>query len=338
MAMEENEESKSYQYTILLLGLASLLLATASVYIIEILSVNYGLGLGAALQSIADKANVTRNLTTVVSLSTNLHAAINESYILALIAFGMMGAALVMYIMRYRRFGAMSRRYLLLHTTLTLIYAGLLYIILSSFQISFTSIYFLLLWAALAVSLVIDLYMEFAAHSPQAAAPRPGKGGMRIEPGAPYTNLLNLRDSIFSKLSGDVRVVDKHFNSDAISNLHRLLETSLTNIKKLEVLTSREMFDAKFNDNYTDFKNELTNAGVQLEFMLMSDKDSVAQHERFIFDDERAYKIPPLNIINKKSEHIVSLRVGEARSRFDSLMRNATKYDNFVVKQARGPG
>jgi hypothetical protein len=336
--MEENEESKSYQYTILLLGLASLLLATASVYIIEILSVNYGLGLGAALQSIADKANVTRNLTTVVSLSTNLHAAINESYILALIAFGMMGAALVMYIMRYRRFGAMSRRYLLLHTTLTLIYAGLLYIILSSFQISFTSIYFLLLWAALAVSLVIDLYMEFAAHSPQAAAPRPGKGGMRIEPGAPYTNLLNLRDSIFSKLSGDVRVVDKHFNSDAISNLHRLLETSLTNIKKLEVLTSREMFDAKFNDNYTDFKNELTNAGVQLEFMLMSDKDSVAQHERFIFDDERAYKIPPLNIINKKSEHIVSLRVGEARSRFDSLMRNATKYDNFVVKQARGPG
>lgn len=337
MASEENEESKTYQYTILLLGLASTLLAAASIYIIEILSVNYGVGLGAAVQSIADRTNVTRNLTTVVNLSGNLHAAINQTYILAFIAFGMMGAALVMYITRYRRFGAMSRRYLLLHTTLTLIYAALLYMILSTFQISFTGTYFLIIYAALAVSFAIDLYTEFVAHSTQ-ATPRPGRSGMRIEPGTPYTNLLNLRDSIFSKLNGDVRVVDKHFNSDAISNLHRLLETNFTNIKKLEVLTSKEMFDAKFNDNYTDFKNELTNAGVQLEFMLMSDQDSVAQHERFIFDDERAYKIPPLNIINKKSEHIVSLRVGEARSRFDSLMRNATKYDNYVVKQARGPG
>jgi hypothetical protein len=81
----------------------------------------------------------------------------------------------------------------------------------------------------------------------------------------------------------------------------------------------------------------MRNAGVEIVFMLMSKEDSVAQHERFIFDDEHAYKIPPLNIINKKSEHIVDLRMGEARNRFGALMRNATKYDNYVVKQARGP-
>ena len=334
---QDIEESKSYQYTMLLLGLASTFLAAGAVYITEILSVNYGIGIGALIQSTADNVNVTKNLTAVLGLSSNLHSAINETYILAFVAFGMMGAALVMYMMRHRRYGAISSRYLLLHTTLTLIYAGLLYIILSAFQLNYTSTYFLLLYAAIVVSLAIDLYAEFETHTVQ-PAPKPSRSGMRIEPGTPYTNLLNIRDNIFSKLNGDVRVVDKHFNSSAISNLHRLLETNLTNIKKLSVITSKEMFDAKFNDNYTDFKNEMRNSGVELDFLLMSDQDSIAQHERFIFDDEKAYKIPPLNIINKKSEHIVTLRVGEARSRFDSLMRNATKYDNYIVKQARGPG
>ena len=36
--------------------------------------------------------------------------------------------------------------------------------------------------------------------------------------------------------------------------------------------------------------------------MMMSEADSVTQHERFIFDDDKAYKIPPLNIINKKAK------------------------------------
>lgn len=336
MAVEENEESKTYQYMVLLLGLASLVLATAAVYIVEILSVNYGAGAGATIQSIADNTNVTRNLTQVASQLSNLHSAINSTYIIAFIAFGMIGAAVVIYMTRYRRFGAMSRRYTLLHTALTLIYSALLYLVLSTFQLNFTGIYFLMVYATIAIAIVIDFYLEFVAHS-QAPSIRTARSGMRIEANAPYTNLLNLRDTIFSKLHGDVRIVDKHFNSSAISNLHRLLETNLANIKKLDVLTSREMFDAKFNDNYTDFRNELRNAGVELNLMLMSDQDGVEQHERFIFDDERAYKIPPLNIINKKSEHIVTLRLGEARSRFNTLMRNATKYDNYVVKQARGP-
>jgi hypothetical protein len=334
MAMEENEESKTYQYMLLLLGLASIVLATTAIYIVEILSINYGVGFGAMYQSNANHMNVTNNLTFITSQLNTLHSAISETYIIAFISFAMMGAATVLYMTRYRRFGAMSRRYTLLHTVLTLIYAAMFFIVVSTFPINYTGAYFLLLYFTIAVALAIDLYLEFVAHS-QVRSAGLGRSGMRIEPGTPYTNLLNLRDRIFSKLNGDVRIVDKHFNSDAISNLHRLLETNLTNIKRLEVLTSKEMFDSKFNDNYTDFKNELANAGVQLDFMLMSDQDSVAQHERFIFDEEKAFKIPPLNIINKKSEHIVSLRVGEAKSRFDNLMKNATKYDNYVVKQAR---
>ena len=337
MANEESEESKTYQYLVLLLGLASLALATATIYLMEVFAINYGVGAGAFIQSNADKMSVTGNLTQTVEQLGSLRTSMRELYLVAFIAFGMLGSALVVYNVRSRRFGAMSRRYTLLHMALTLIYIALFLIIISSYQLDYTKPYFLAVYAAMAAALGIDVYLEFSIHASEPV--HSGiRSGMRIEPDMPYTNLIKLREGIFSNLHGNVRIVDKHFNSDAISNLHRLIITDSGRMNRLEILTSREMFDAKFQDNYTDFKNELKNAGIDLNFMLMSDEDSRAQHERFIFDDERAYKIPPLNIINKKSEHIVSLRLGEARVRFDSLMKNATKYDNYVVKQAREPG
>lgn len=335
MAGDAGEESKTYQYLILVLGLASLVMAAATLYVMEILAINYGAGL--AIISLSNKTNVTSSVPQIAAQVGNLQSAMQETYLLAIIAFGLLGSALAIYISRYKRFGPVSRRYTLLHFTLALLYTGLFYIVLANLQINYlSSLYFMLVFSAIAAALAIDIYLQLGLSTKMKAAVA-SRSGLRIEPGTPYTNLLNLRDTLFSKLQGDVRIVDKHFNSMAISNLHRLLEMNLTNIRKLEILTSTDMFDAKFNDNYTDFKNELRNKGVELNFMLMSDADSTEQHERFVFDDTKAYKIPPLNIINKKSEHIVSLRVGEARSRFESLMRNATKYDNYVVKRARGP-
>ncbi len=336
MAEDEEEASKTYQYLVLLLGLASLTMAAATLYSMEVLGVNYGAGL--AILGLANRTSATINVTQITASVGTLQTGIRENYLAAIIAFGLLGASLVLYVSRYRRFSSVSRRYTLMHFTLTLLYIGIFYLILSSLQINYlTNLYFLVIFAAVAIAFVIDVYLQLGISTKSPLGSRT-RGGIRIEPDSPYSNLLNLRDTLFSKLNGDVRIVDKHFNSAAISNLHRLLETNLTNIKKLEIISSREMFDAKFNDNYTDFKNELGNKGVSLNFLLMSDADAVAQHERFVFDDSKAYKIPPLNIINKKSEHIVGLRVGEARSRFEALMRNATKYDNYVVKQARGPG
>lgn len=333
--MEEGEESKTYQYLVLLLGVASLVLATATIYVIEMFAINYGVGVGAVLQSKADAMNVTSSLQPTVLQLTSIASAMKEVYVISLIAFGMLGCSLVLYMTRYNKFGAQSRRYLFLHTSLAIIYVVLFFVLLSNFPVNYVSPYFILVYAAMALSISIDVYLEVSIN---AKSPLGGEraNGLRIEPDAPYTNIVRLREGIFSKLHGEVRIVDKHFNSDAISNLSRLLETN-GNINRIEIVTSPEMFDSKFQENYTDFKKEMNNSKVEIVFMLMSKEDSVAQHERFIFDDEQAYKIPPLNIINKKSEHIVDLRLGEARSRFDALMRNATKYDNYVVKQARGP-
>jgi hypothetical protein len=333
--LEEGEEEKTYQYLVLLLGMASLVMATATIYVIEMLAVNYGAGAGALIQSRADAMNVTATLQQTVAQLDSIGNAMKAVYIIALIAFGMLGSFFVMYITRYRRFGALSRRYSLLHMVLTAIYIALFFIVLSNFPVNYSNPYILAVYAAMATALLIDIYLKFSIDS---KSPKGSKSasGLRIEPDTPYTNLVRLREGIFSKLHGEVRIVDKHFNSDAISNLSRLLDTN-DKVKMLEIISSSETFDSKFQENYTDFKNEMRNAGVEIVFMLMSKEDSVAQHERFIFDDEHAYKIPPLNIINKKSEHIVDLRMGEARNRFGALMRNATKYDNYVVKQARGP-
>ncbi|EQD46801.1 hypothetical protein B2A_08729, partial [mine drainage metagenome] len=64
---------------------------------------------------------------------------------------------------------------------------------------------------------------------------------------------------------------------------------------------------------------------IGFEVRVMNPEDAAAQHERFIVDSERAYKIPPLNIINKKSEHIVSIKHGEALRRFDYMWGRGRK-------------
>ena len=40
-----------------------------------------------------------------------------------------------------------------------------------------------------------------------------------IDPSTPFSNMINLQDEIFSKMGGHLRVIDKHFNSAALTNL-----------------------------------------------------------------------------------------------------------------------
>lgn len=341
-ADRETEESTNYKYLMILLGMASVVLAAATIYMMQVLAEGYGVSYGVgSLISSGTFANVIsqENLTVLAAQAsvamTGLHSAMREVYIVFLLSLGMLGSSFVLYTARRIRHSSMVRKYTLLHSVLTVLYVAMFYIVFSSgFNIDLGRPYFLLVYFAMAVTLLIDAYLEFGAH---------GYGWkllrreIMIEPSTPYTNLVNLREGIFSKFGGEVRIVDKHFNSQAISNLHRLMESGLANIRRIDVLTTKEMFDSRFLENYNDFKKELSNRGVELNFMLMAEADSTNQHERFVFDDSRAYKIPPLNIINKKSEHVVSFSVKDARSRFDALARNAMKYENYLVKQAREP-
>jgi hypothetical protein len=339
---KEAEEDANYKYLVILLGMASVVLAAATVYMMQVLSAGYGADYGISSLISSGTFNGVLNQTNLAVLSVqassamnSLHAAMREVYLIFLLSLGMLGASFVLYTARRARYSPMTRRYTLMHSVLSVLYVAMFYLVFSSgFNIDFGRPYFLLVYFAMGAVVCIDAYLEFGVHG---YGRKLLKKEIMIEPDMPYTNLVKLREGVFSNLKGNVRIVDKHFNSQAVSNLHRLMGSGLSGVKRIEVLTTREMFDSRFLENYNDFKKELSNRGVELNFMLMDDRDSVNQHERFVFDEDRAYKIPPLNIINKKSEHVVSFSVRDARSRFEALAKNAIKYENWLVKQAREP-
>jgi hypothetical protein len=181
---------------------------------------------------------------------------------------------------------------------------------------------------------MIDSYALASRYLFPIKSPKP-RIELEMDPSKPYTNLLKIKDEIFSQLTGSVGIVDKHMNSTGIENLHRLIHDNLGNISEINILTSAEMLDGEFSRNYLDCKSEVEHSGARINVLVMSEADSSQQHERFLFDGTNAYKVPPFNIIHKKSEHITRINLSDASKRFDELYKGSTKYENYVLKNGR---
>ncbi|MEM4064568.1 MAG: hypothetical protein QXW57_02845 [Candidatus Micrarchaeaceae archaeon] len=335
------EEAKSegiptYRQLIASLGVISILLATATMYVAEISSMAYGIAAGALYQSNYHNESVIPAFSQIVGSIHAIYAAIYEVYVLFFIAMGLVVASVAEFLRSGIRAGI--RRYSLLHTSMTIIYLLLFFVLFNNLSLSginsVNSYIFKLIYVGGFLMLGIDLYIEYEMHAPAQRARRFSRE-IAINPSTPYSNLMKMRDELFSGLSGDVRIIDKHFNSAAIANLYRLLQDNRS-IKSIGILGSNEMLDSQFDKNFNDFSGELAGKGISVEFMLMSSENAAAQHERIIFDDSKAFKIPPLNIINKKSEHITRLKRSEASRRYEELSKGAISYKNYVLKQARG--
>jgi len=320
-----------FTYASMLLILASFALALVAMYVLEVFSFSYGLGVGAILQARSNlNATIAAPLYYDVQNLPFLHRSIYESYILLAIATIALLSAMIIYTNRANRFSAIIHRYSLLHLVMSLLFIALFFIALSETNITIGGLYGYVIYLAMIIAVAIDLYFEISLHLRTRT-----KSGMRtnlgIEPTKPFTNIVRLRDEVFSRLSGYVRIIDKNINSDAIENLHRLLENNST-IKEVSIITTAMSLDSSFNKNYNDFKEELGNRGIAVSLMLMADQDAVAQHERIIFDEKNAFKIPPLNIINKKSEHITRIKLSDARKRYEELAKGSIKYENYLIK------
>lgn len=155
---------------------------------------------------------------------------------------------------------------------------------------------------------------------------------VEINPETPYSNMLVLSNKLMKHLKGELRIIDTHFDNNAFDNLSRLIIRSIKNYKSVYILTYLDKDSRGYGRGYVDFKNELSNKNIKFELRIMSDNDFSNQHERIIMDSERAYKIPPINIINRKSEHIVLVDHDEAIKRFDDMWKNSKKYENFNTK------
>jgi hypothetical protein len=163
---------------------------------------------------------------------------------------------------------------------------------------------------------------------------RPRSRGIRaspvmINPETPYSNIKMLSSKIFGKMSGDIKILDMHFDSTGIDNLIRMVNGNETRYRSILILTKRERLTKNFDRSFKDFRTELEKYGVAFDVRVLPDELAAEQHERIIMDDRIAYKIPPLNIINKKYENIVGINRQEAERRFMTLQAHATKYENL---------
>ena len=324
--MESNQRYEDRTASILLIT-ASLILMANGLLNMYRFSLVFGIGAGAELQSNLTKVAVAPSLQLVAGQTSTLYQTILEAALASTIGFIMFIMSLMLFFRGPAKYESYLTRYVPLHLMLTAIYVVLIMIMSAAFSSIFDSLALYMSYLAVGICIVLDIYLEYSARSA-------GKG-ISINPSTPYSNLVKLREELFDNLSGEVGIVDRHFNSAAMSNLYRLMPTDGTDIKSLRILTSEDMLDSKFGSNYQDMKNELKNSSIEVEIKIMNREDSGLQHERFIFDDSVAYKIPPLNIINRKSEHIVKMGVRDAKKRFDYLYQRSIKFENYSINQGR---
>ncbi|MEM3181488.1 MAG: hypothetical protein QW091_02090 [Candidatus Micrarchaeaceae archaeon] len=329
--MRNNEQENNIRmYATIALVIASVALVAYTFYASDLLAINYGVAAGAKAQAESTSENVSAAFIPVVAELSNLYRALRETYALLMLAVFLLALGVTMFATRAYRTGS-ARKYAAWHVAAALIF--LLFFIVIFDYFTYTGIGTNLgvaTYATTALAIAIDLY--FLLNRDKHTTPRAKT--IEIEPMLPYANIIKLREAIFAGLSGNVSIVDKHFNSQAIENLYRLISQNSA-IKRLVIITHTEALDSSFNKNYNDFKKEIAGKGTEIEVMIMSDADAMTQHERFIFDERSAFKIPPLNIINEKSEHITRIRFSDAKARFEELMKNSIKYENYLIKKSR---
>ncbi len=331
------EKQDQYKSNFILLSLASFMLLLVSVYLVHDFSFNYGVGVGSILQASHTNSSITPDLQSAALNLSSVYVAMWESYLLVAMSAIMTILALELYFHRTNKYEAVTRRYTLVHTLLSIIYIILFFIISASgLSYAYSAILLFAAYFGMIVALITDAYTEYVINQPKSAKSR-STSGFLINPATPYSNLLLLKEKLFSGLQGNLMIVDKHFNSQAIDNLHRLLDGATGKIESITLLTSKDMLDSKFPSNYGDLRNELNGKGVKFEVKLMDEKDASDQHERFMISNKGAFKIPPINIINKKSEHITRINDSSARRRFNYLYKRAITLENHMLKLSREP-
>ncbi|MGC8586302.1 MAG: hypothetical protein ACP5K5_02020 [Candidatus Micrarchaeia archaeon] len=199
-------------------------------------------------------------------------------------------------------------------------------ILIHTFNIGFMNALSIMLYVGVLLVLVPSAMML----SIKGEAKRIPAKTIEINPETPFTNMLMLSNRFMSKLSGNIKILDMHFDASALENLSRLIRGHEGQYKSIMVLSKGERLGKDFSMVYRDFIAELERKSIAFELRILPLDLTTDLHERLIIDDSFAYKIPPLNIINKKSEHIVAIKREEAVKRFEYLWARSTKFENLA--------
>lgn len=291
-------------------------------YFMQHLSFSYGVYYGILNVVNAYNVTPTTGLLNVLSQANTIQLGVNVSYIM--VPFALISLAIGVLWLFSKSFVKTSAT--------VLIFSSIVFMMLTLFlQLSFNFSTILTKFVAPFIggllSLVAAGYALYEMRQRQPA--RRAVSQISINPETPFSNMMIIANRLMSKLSGDVRILDMHFDAVGLENLARLVSRSSSKYGKISILTKGDRLGDDFSKVYEDFKVEMRNRKIEFEIRILNQEDAAHQHERIMLDQNAAYKIPPLNIINKKGETIVSIKRNDAAARFQRMWMRATKLENM---------
>ena len=144
---------------------------------------------------------------------------------------------------------------------------------------------------------------------------------IRIEPEKPFSSLMEIFE-LMKDLTGNVWLLDKHFDENGFKFLRKLDPTKVTEVK---VLMGKAHLSKDFKEIYKAFRDEMCNVRVKVQFRVLSDIDETIIHDRYLISRNLAYNTPPWNIIHKKLGDIKRIKDMEwKRKRLEKYWSRAT--------------
>lgn len=291
----------------------------------QVLSYSLGAYAEAATLIDANSINATSSMLAIISGSSSLRLALYLTY--AMLPFALVMLAVGMLWFFAKAYSKLTGAVLLLSSA-----AYLLTVAVLENNITFHSTPLGLSIVCLSgVMAIIAGAQAFGLFSGAAPDTRRRAVQIGIDPEMPYTNMQILSNRLMGRLSGEVKILDMHFDVNALDNLARLTSKNTDKYTKICILSKRDRLGDKFSSAYKDFKDELLARRIEFELRVLTEDDASKQHERLLLDGSEAYKIPPLNIINRKSEHITPVKLEEASQRFNELWTRSMKYENLGI-------
>ncbi len=324
--MHMAKESMNYTAALLLASGAVAMLYTF--YYMQRLSYSKGVydGISTAIRAYNLTGIAAQGLLNSATQSITLSFALSISYFLlpfAAIMFAM-GAVWLFYRQYWKTAGIIS-----------VVSSTIFIVLVAALEFNFNIGHFIIPYAAAYASgiaaFTCGAYSLLGIHRKEQRRAQP----ISINPDTPYSNMVMLSSRLMKRLQGNVMILDMHFDELGMENLLSLLKRGRGDYSGIMLLAKGERIGQGFMRQYRDFKNELDGMGIPFELRLLNPKDASEQHERMIIDDNTAYKIPPLNIINRKSEHIVGISHREASARFTRLWAEASKLDGASPRKTQ---
>ncbi|EQD64686.1 conserved hypothetical protein, membrane, partial [mine drainage metagenome] len=233
--------------------IAGALAVIISVYYMQQLSLSIGVGSGAYIIATGHNVTLPASIQSVVNSIPTFKIALYLTYMMFVVALICFAMGLL------QLFGNMQSRLAMYTVAVSSILFIVLFSILDmNFDFSQSATLYALSYISGLVMLAASAYYIIEYRHRQVKGVR---RQISLNPSTPYTNLLVLSRELFSNLTGNVKIVDMHFDSAGMENLAMLVSGSKSDYSSIYVLANGERIGSDFKRRYSNLVTELENRG-----------------------------------------------------------------------------